>query len=471
MSDEIVICWFTQDLRLNDHPGFFKAAHEGSVLPIYIFDEQNDKTYPLGQASKLWLHHSLHKLNEQLNGALSFYHGGAEKTLDHLVRIYSVKKIFCAQSYTYWGIKQQRQIKAALEKRGVELVIENATLLWAPWEVLKKDQAPYKVFRAFYQHACTGALPPRKPLPCPLFKHIKDHRLSCDLDALKLLPEPTSWAFALMKHWQVGEVAAQEKLARFLAKKISIYEKRRDYPALNGVSYLSMHLHFGEISPNAIWYAVKSIQQNKSTEKFLSELVWREFCYSSLFHYPSMMFDNIQKQFDVFPWKFNIKLFNAWKSGQTGFPLIDAGMRELWQTGYMHNRVRMICASFLTKNLMIDWRLGAKWFWDCLIDADIACNTFNWQWVAGCGMDAAPYFRVFNPVLQAKKFDPDGRYIRKYVPELKRLENKYLFDPSSAPGLALTKAKVVLGRDYPKAIVSLSDSREKALEAFKITKS
>lgn len=256
-----------------------------------------------------------------------------------------------------------------------------------------------------------------------------------------------------------------------MSEGIHHYKKGRDFPALGSVSRLSPYLHFGQISPHQVWHRVHQLPSDHNVDHFCSELGWREFAYNLLYHNPKLPEENLVSKFDAFPWKKDEKSFAAWKKGQTGIPMVDAAMRELWETGFMHNRCRMIVASFLIKNLLIDWRSGQKWFWDCLFDADLANNSASWQWVAGCGADAAPFFRIFNPVTQGEKFDPEGKYIRKYVPELAGLPDRYLFAPWQAPEDVLRQSAVVLGKDYPYPIVDLKESRNRALQALECTKS
>jgi deoxyribodipyrimidine photo-lyase len=283
-----------------------------------------------------------------------------------------------------------------------------------------------------------------------------------DLNLMPKLP----WGDQVIASWQPGERGAKAAWDVFLSQGLAHYRQGRDLPWLKAVSRLSPHIHFGEISVNQLWYAIQSMAQDDNTDHFLSELGWREFSYSQLYYQPQMDQKNIQVKFDEFPWQNDQILLKAWQAGQTGIPIVDAGMRELWQTGYMHNRVRMIVGSFLVKNLQVDWRLGERWFWDTLFDADMASNCASWQWVAGCGADAAPYFRIFNPVLQGVKFDANGHYTRKFVPELKKLPDRYLFSPWLAPEGILTQAGIALGKDYPRPIVDLQSSREQALEAY-----
>jgi deoxyribodipyrimidine photo-lyase len=289
------------------------------------------------------------------------------------------------------------------------------------------------------------------------------------LDELKLLPKE-QWDTGFKEHWQPGEKGAKNALNAFLSQGIHDYKDGRDRPALKAISRLSPHLHFGDISPRQVIDALKTMEDNDNVEHFKREIRWREFSYYLLYHFPGLPTQNLKTNFDQFPWGNNAEFIKRWQQGQTGYPMVDAGMRELWQTGYMHNRVRMITASFLIKNLLVDWRVGAQWFWDCLVDADLASNSASWQWVAGCGTDASPYFRIFNPITQGEKFDPKGEYTRHFVPELKDLPDKYLYRPWEAPEAVLKAAKVSLGTNYPNPIIDVKTSRLKALDAYQMTK-
>jgi deoxyribodipyrimidine photo-lyase len=289
------------------------------------------------------------------------------------------------------------------------------------------------------------------------------------IDHLNLIPA-IPWHKKIIDQWPIGEQGAQKKLQTFLRKGLENYQDGRDYPSLSSTSKLSPYLHFGEISPNQAWHAVRSHGENENVEHFCRELGWREFSYHLLYHNKDLPKKNLQKKFNFFPWRFDENDLNKWQKGKTGIPIVDAGMRELWQTGYMHNRVRMIVGSFLVKNLRIHWHYGERWFWDCLVDADLANNSASWQWIAGCGADPVPYFRIFNPVTQGKKFDPKGLYTRQYVPELKKITNEYLFNPWEAPHNILKSAGVDLGSNYPNPIVDLKKSRKDALTAFQSLK-
>lgn len=420
----------------------------------------------MGAASQCWLHHSLRSLDDALDGNLRIYRGDPLSILAELAANHQVDIISWNRCYEPWRIQRDKQLKQHLLTKGCKVQSYNGSLLWEPWEILKDDGSPYKVFTPFFRKAHSSPLSPRRPLPIPeAISVLPKTEQSLAIEELNLLPD-VRWDQSMMTHWAVGEEAANKRLAEFMQKSLDNYKVGRDFPARNSVSRLSPHLHFGELSPNQAWFAAQSAGENENAQHFRRELGWREFSHGLLYHFPELPEVNLQPKFDHFPWRQDSDLLESWKTGQTGHPLIDAGMRELWQTGYMHNRVRMVVGSFLVKNLLLDWRLGERWFWDCLLDADLANNSASWQWVAGCGADAAPYFRVFNPSTQGQKFDPDGRYTRRFVPELKHLPNKYLFNPWDADAETLRKAGVELGVTYPKPVVELKQSREQALAAY-----
>ncbi len=455
------ICWFRQDLRLADNPALFEAAQQGDVLAIYILDEEEAGAFKMGAASRWYLHHSLESLNKSLNNKLHFYCGDALTIILNLVEKQGFNAVYWNRCYEPWQIKRDGQIKASIHAHNVLCKSFKASLLWEPWEILKTDGTAYKVFTPFYRYACLKAPRPRPSLPKPKnINFIQDKTDARSLASLALLSK-INWHHTMHEYWQIGEAAAHKKLNQFLSKNLSEYKYARDFPEKNYTSQVSPCLHFGELSSNQIWYQTPS-----EGSDFLRQLVWREFSYYLLYHFPTLPCENFQNKFNQFPWHHNAKHLKAWQQGQTGYPIIDAGMRELWQTGYMHNRVRMIVASFLVKNLLIHWHAGEAWFWDCLVDADLANNSASWQWVAGSGVDAAPYFRIFNPITQGEKFDKQGHYTRYFVPELKNLPDKYLFKPWLAPDSVLKAAGIKLGQDYPKPIVDLAFSRQRALTAY-----
>jgi len=471
---EISIIWFRQDLRIKDNPALTDSLKHSIVYPIYILDDVNARDYEMGAASKIWLHNSLNNLNKNLGEKLSIFRGDPIDILLKIVKSNHVKHVFWNRCYEPWRIKRDKKIKKTLEESNVKTHSSNGSLLWEPWEVLKADGTPYKVFTPFYRRGCLGSQPPRRPLSSPSLKNISKNRISkSSISELKLLPT-AKWYKKIESEWKSGEDIAHKKLNEFLKNGIGNYKEGRNFPSKKHVSELSPYLHHGEISPNYIWYKArennKSGKMDHNLDHFLSELGWREFSYSLLYHFPFLPKDNLQKKFDKFPWDKNSKFLKMWRKGLTGYPIVDAGMRELWQTGYMHNRLRMIVGSFLVKNLLLHWHHGERWFWDCLVDADLASNSAGWQWIAGTGADAAPYFRIFNPVTQGQKFDTDGEYTKKYIPELKNMPNKYLFNPWEAPKEVLDTANVKLGENYPLPIIEIGPSRKKALEAFAQTK-
>ncbi|SIS57269.1 cryptochrome/photolyase family protein [Neptunomonas antarctica] len=478
MSTAIV--WFRQDLRLSDNPALLAACKAGHVLPVYILDDVNTNARTRGEASQWWLHHSLVSLQQSLDGRLNFYRGDPLTILNQLIKETSASSVYWNRCYEPWTTSRDSEIKQALKSSGISVSSFNASLLWEPWSVLKKDETPYKVFTPYYRKGCLQRTPPREPLPLPETMNIVEKLTSsANLTDLNLLPT-IPWDKEMQTCWIIGEAAAKQRLGEFLSHGLVDYKEGRNYPGNDpdnaNVSRLSPHLHFGEISPNTVWYSSAAAGSAQGCEEdldcFMSELGWREFSYYQLYHSPELPWKNSKAKFDRFPWKTMADTqLKQWQQGMTGFPIVDAGMRELWQTGYMHNRVRMVVGSFLVKNLLIDWRLGAEWFLDCLVDADPASNSAGWQWVAGCGADASPYFRIFNPVLQGQKFDSKGAYIRRYIPELAELPNKYIHCPWEAPQMTLDMAGVTLGTDYPAPMVDLKASRTRALDALKSIKS
>jgi deoxyribodipyrimidine photo-lyase len=464
-----VIHWFRQDLRLSDNPALKEAASRGRVLPLYILDDENAGDYAMGAASRWWLHRSLQKLSAALDGKLAIYRGDARDVIASLVSKHNVKGVYWNRCYEPWRIERDSAIKEKLKIDGLDVETFNGSLLWEPWETVKDDGSPYRVFSPFFHRGCNKAHPPREPLNRPSSPEFFEAGGDDGLEALDLLPD-VPWYESLEENWSPGEKGAEERLSDFLEEGLGDYKEGRNFPAKQNVSRLSPHLHFGEISPNQVWYAARECEEGRDLKHFLSELGWREFSHSQLYFNPDLPHRNLQGKFDDFPWRDDADALERWQKGMTGYPIVDAGMRELWQTGYMHNRVRMVVGSFLVKNLLLHWRDGERWFWDTLADADLANNSASWQWVAGCGADAAPYFRIFNPVTQGQKFDPNGRYTRRYVPELKNLPDKYLFNPWEAPESVLEGAGIKLGSDYPQPMVDLKASRERALGAFKSLK-
>lgn len=471
--------WFRQDLRLQDNPALSAALEAGKVIPLYILDDTNSGKWKMGGASRWWLHQALKALNISLDDTLRVVQGDPLKLIPKLVQETGATGVFWNRCYEPWRIKRDTQLKKNLTDTGVTVSTFNGSLLWEPWEVLKDDKTPYRVFTPFYRKGCLKKKSLSWPGENPLHLETKNgfvprkQKEEFDLKGLSLLP-PQNWYEKLSPHWKIGEKGAQKRLKDFLEDGLKGYKKGRNHPDHQRVSRLSAYLHWGHLSPRQVWVAATQKGEeagwDQDLDSFLSELGWREFSYSLLYHFPTLPEENFQSKFDHFPWRKDPDNVACWQKGQTGIPLVDAGMRELWQTGYMHNRIRMVVASFLIKNLLQDWRTGEKWFWDCLVDADLANNSASWQWVAGSGADAAPYFRIFNPVTQGEKFDEHGHYTRHFVPELDQLPNKYLFCPWEAPESVLKEAGVTLGQNYPHPLVDLKGSRERALEALSETK-
>ncbi|MBK9777768.1 MAG: deoxyribodipyrimidine photo-lyase [bacterium] len=466
MSEPLIIHWFRQDLRLADNPALHRAAAAGRVLPVFVLDDVNAGSLRRGAASRWWLHHSLAALDRSLQGRLVLLRGDALDLVPALAAQVGAAAVHWNRCYEPWRIARDTKLKEKLAAQGVAAVSTNGSLLWEPWDVSNAAGKPYQVFTPFYRKGCLNAGAPRMPLSLPEPLALAGPPAGAlPLAALELLPR-IRWDRQLEPHWKIGEEAATGRLASFLAGGLRGYREGRDFPARPHTSRLSPALHFGEVSPNQLWYGAHAGAEGPDLDHFLNELAWREFSYALLYHHPTLPTDNLQPSFDAFPWDDEETLLRAWQRGGTGIPFVDAGMRELWQTGWMHNRVRMVTGSFLVKNLLLHWHHGEAWFRDCLVDADLAANSASWQWVAGCGADAAPYFRIFNPVLQGRRFDPDGAYTRRFVPELAGLPDRWLFAPWEAPAAVLQAAGVTLGENYPRPVVDLAVSRQRALAAY-----
>ncbi len=414
------LVWFRDDLRLADNPALRAAAdRDEPVIGVYVLDEASPGVRPLGGAARWWLHRSLSELDERLRekgSVLVLRRGAASDVLPALVGETGAGAVFWNRRYGGPEREIDAGIKDGLRGDGVEVTSFAGSLLYEPWTVRTGAGTPYGVFTPFW-NACRQLPAPRAPIPEPReLRGPRRHPASDGLAEWELLPTSPDWASGLRERWEPGERAAKARLREFLADDAADYDRARDEPAAGATSLLSPRLRWGELSPHEVWHA--AVSSDAQVGGFLSELGWREFAWHTLFHFPDLATKNLRSAFDAFPWpRLRPTMLRAWQHGETGIPLVDAGMRELWTTGFMHNRVRMVVASFLVKNLLIDWRHGEEWFWDTLVDADAASNPFNWQWVAGSGADAAPYFRIFNPELQAKKFDPDGHYVREWAPD------------------------------------------------------
>jgi len=471
------IVWFRDDLRVADNPALAAAAESGRpVVCVFVLDEESAGLRPLGAASRWWLSGSLRALAaalEKRGARLTLRRGAAMRVIPALVSEAAATTVFWNRRHDPAGAAVDQAVAEMLAARGVAVHTFQASLLFAPEDVRTRAGAPFAVFTPFLRHL-RSLEPPRGPLPAPRAINGAAAIASERLDDWKLEPRAPDWAAGFLAHWTRGEEAAREKLGVFADTALGAYADERDRPDRAGTSRLSPHLRFGEISPFQVWHAVAAAREaagagasvETGAEKFIAELIWREFCHHLLAQHPDLATRNVQARFDAFPWRDDAAALRAWQRGETGFPFVDAGMRELWATGWMHNRVRMVTASFLAKHLLIDWRAGERWFWDTLVDADIANNPANWQWVAGSGADAAPYFRIFNPALQGQKFDPAGTYVRRWVPELAGLPDDVIHTPERAPPTLLAAAGVTLGQNYPAPIIEHKAARARALAAF-----
>lgn len=470
-NDHPVIVWFRNDLRLSDNPALLAAADSGrALICVYLLDDVNAGDWAPGGASKWWLHHSLKSLSqdlEEIGGTLVLRRGDAKREIAKLVEETGAGAVYWNRMYEPWAIKRDETIKSTLKDAGIEARSFNGSLIVEPWEIATKQGNPYKVFTPFWR-TLKSAHAPNAPVGRPQSMRFAEAPGSDDIGGWDLLPTRPDWAGGLRAAWTPGESAAQGRLGAFIESRLDGYDAARDIPSKPGTSGLSPHLHHGEISPRQVWHAVKDASNGATADadSFLSEIAWREFSYNLLYHFPDFPEKNFQAKFDGFEWSGDEAGFKAWTRGLTGYPIVDAGMRQLWSIGWMHNRVRMITGSFLIKDLMIHWRKGEDWFWDTLVDADLASNSAGWQWVAGSGADAAPYFRIFNPVSQGEKFDPDGSYVRNWIPELANLPKRFIHAPWTADRDTLAKAGIVLGKDYPEPIVDHGDARKRALAAF-----
>jgi deoxyribodipyrimidine photo-lyase len=465
-----VIMWFRQDLRLADNAALSAAAVSGPLVPLYILDDETAGHWRLGGASRWWLHHSLTNLGRSL--PLVLRRGRADLVLADVITETGAAAVHFGRGHAHWSGPLEARVKAICERAGLACHRYGGALLHEPETIRNGAGEAYRVYTPFAR-ACYRAGEPGPPRPAPALPRWKGTVASDNLADWQLAPFGKNWASRFEEFWQPGEVGARARLAQFLAEGLAAYAGGRDRPDLEATSRLSPHLHFGELSPSQCWRAVRAAAAERSgandqaAEKFLGELLWREFSAHLLHQFPDLPERPFRPEFAAFPWREDRKALKAWQRGRTGYPIVDAGMRELWATGTMHNRVRMIAASFLVKDLLIHWRHGEDWFWDTLVDADIASNAANWQWVAGCGADAAPYFRIFNPVLQGRKFDPKGNYVRRWLPELAALPDRSIHNPWTAPDEELRRAGIELGRTYPHPVVDHAAARDRALAALK----
>ncbi|MBB4093398.1 deoxyribodipyrimidine photo-lyase [Ochrobactrum pecoris] len=455
------LVWLRNDLRINDNPALGAAAETGGHITTVYIHETIEAVRAPGGAARWWLDQSLEALRKQLADRsieLVIETGDPRDILPQLLTKLVVTELFWNRRYAPAERELDAELKAQFKENGTRVTSLPGNLLLEPWELKTGSNAPYQVFtpfaKALHRHHVPRPLPRRRWDIKPTQEVCSSH-------------DTPAWSKKLNGLWAIGEDAARDCLTRFLEATLSTYAEDRDTPGTDGTSRLSPHLRFGEISARQAWYSTLAFMDEHHSaraggEKFLSELIWRDFNYHQLFHRRDISQYDMRDTLSGIEWHDDPTAFEAWRRGQTGFPIIDAGMRQLWATGWMHNRVRMLVASFLTKNLLIDWRKGEEWFWDTLVDGDVASNPGSWQWVAGCGMDAAPYFRVFNPLLQGEKFDADGHYVRHWVPELSNLPNKWLHKPFEAPNDVLASAGLVLGDTYPKPLIDLRASQREA---------
>jgi deoxyribodipyrimidine photo-lyase len=468
-SDQPAILWFRNDLRLADHAALHAAIETGRpVLPVFILDDAAPGAWKLGGASCWWLHHSLQALGQALSARdarLILRRGDSVAIIADLAHQASARDVFTGGLADPWSRQVDQAAAETLGKHGTKLHRMRTTTLFNPDSVRTKAGGSYSVYTPF-ANACLGLGGPKQPLPAPGMVPAAAPARSDRLEDWRLLPTKPDWASGLRETWTPGEHGAMERAEAFLKHDLDGYAAARDRPADDGTSMLSPHLHFGEISAGQLWHLAHRYPNSKGREIFIRELLWREFCANLLWNNPGLPDTPLKPEFARMPWRDDQPGLIAWQKGRTGVPIVDAGMRQLWEIGWMHNRVRMIVASFLIKHLMIPWQDGEAWFWDTLVDADLASNAGNWQWVAGCGADAAPYFRIFNPVLQGRKFDPEGDYVRRFVPELAKMEARHIHAPWEAPRDVLARAGVTLGRTYPEPIVDLAAGRARALDAY-----
>ncbi len=473
------LMWFRRDLRLADQPGLLHAlAHYDNLVPVYIHAPHEEAPWSPGAASRWWLHHSLHALAADLasyGSRLIIRQGNSLETLQTLLKETQAQAVYWHRLYEPALTKRDQAIQTALQGQGIAVYTDNAALLVEPWSV-QRDGEPYKVFTPFWK-ACLRRWPFANPSSRPqTLKPPSQWPTGFALTDLALLPR-IRWDTEMVKTWQPGEQGAQRRLAEFVEHALTDYSIARNQPALDGVSRLSPHLHFGEISPRQIVSEVQRATADHALEQvgaehYLRELGWREFAHHVLHHWPHTPDQPLQPRFERYPWRGDYEaLLTAWQQGRTGYPLVDAGMRQLWATGWMHNRTRMLVASLLTKNCRIPWQEGARWFWETLVDADLANNTLGWQWTAGCGTDAAPYFRIFNPMKQGEQYDPKGIYVRRWVPELAQLPDRWVHQPWALLAAEQRLHGFTPGVDYPLPILDFATSRAEALAGYEVCRS
>ena len=472
------IVWFRRDLRLTDNPAVTAAAARGPVIPLFVWAPEEDGDWAPGGAQRWWLHESLDSLSKALaaqDSRLIIRRGPTAEALAAVIEETGATAVFWNRLYVPAARERDREIASDRKERGIEIGHSEGALLWRPGSILTGSDSPYRVFTPFWK-ACLKAPAPGAPLPAPeCLEPPEQWPSGATVEALGLRPA-IRWYDGIAASWTPGEDGAHARLEAFLDAGVGNYDTARDLPAEDGVSRLSPYLHFGEISARSVWSEVSARRSDpdlaRGAEAYLRELGWREFAHHVLYHFPATVTEPLNERFERFPWETGPSpALEAWQRGRTGIPIVDAAMRQLWQTGWMHNRARMIVASLLVKNLGIHWHEGARWFWDTLVDADLASNTMGWQWSAGCGADAAPYFRVFNPVRQGERFDAAGAYVRRYVPELSERPDGYVHEPWTLPARDRQRLGFEPGETYPAPLVDLKESRQAALDAYQTVRS
>ncbi len=471
-SSRDLLVWFRNDLRLGDNPALVSAARSGRVLPVFVLDETAAGEWAPGGASRWWLHHSLAALAADLARAgakLVLRRGDASRIIPALAEEIGAAAVHATIAHEPGWRSCDAQVAERLQKSGRQLALHRGATLTDLDAIQTRTGGIYGMYTPFAR-AVEEQGEPDQPLPAPASLRPVEARIASDqLQDWGLLPTHPDWAAGLREAWVPGEAAARKRLPIFLDKAAARYATGRNLPGQDGTSMLSPHLHFGEISPRTVWHAVRAHSAGPDQQTYLRDLIWREFSAYLLWHHPTLPEAPLRPAFARLAFRRDRAALRAWQRGRTGVPIVDAGMRQLWQLGWMHNRVRMIAASFLVKHLLISWREGEAWFWDTLVDADLASNSASWQWVAGTGIDAQPFFRVFNPVTQGEKFDADGAYVRRFVPELAGLPDRYLHAPWLAPPLELAAAGIRLGHTYPRPLIDLADGRTRALEVYRRT--
>ena len=462
-----VLLWFRRDLRLIDNPALAAAMAPGQpIVPIYVSDAMD-----AGGASRWWLHHSLSRLDTDIRlrgGELVIREGDPTEILPELATSTGATAVYFGHRYEPAAVRQEQALARTIGNH-VDLLGHHGHVLSHPDSLRTQGGAVYKVFTPYYKRAMSLGEPAVPDTATREAEFVAADVESIPLDELGLLPRGPDWSAGLQRSWEPGENGALQRLD-IATERLGAYAEHRDHPAIDKTSRLSPHLHFGELSPRQVWHAVTAASSRNgdevAAEMLLRQLYWRDFSAYLLYHFSSLPSRPLRPEFEHFPWVEDPEALAAWQAGRTGYPIVDAGMRQLWETGWMHNRVRMVVASFLVKHLLIPWQQGADWFLDTLVDADLANNSASWQWVAGCGTDAAPYFRIFNPIAQGKKFDPDGDYVRQYVPELMHMPKQLIHEPWLADATTQRAAGVIIGEDYPRPLVDHAEARQRALDAY-----